>query len=125
MLEERTNLRSKDIKRTQTYGKRQATMDETHQVIGTYAAHISWNLRSRDSAVELGSDVTFLSYKTKKKIKTQKLRKAKTVLFLWFLFFVYHERSLNSETAAIGKRNNRANIRLFQYLLACIKLTPS
>ena len=100
-------------------------MDETHQVIDTYAAHFSWHLRSRDSAVELGSDVTFLSYKTKKKIKTQKLRKAKTVLFLWFLFFVYHERSLNSETAAIGKRNNRANIRLFQYLLTCIKLTPS
>ena len=27
-------------------------MNQTHQVIGTCAAHISWNLRSRDSEVE-------------------------------------------------------------------------
>ena len=53
MLEEKTNLRSKDIKGTETYGKRPATMNQTHQVIGTCAAHISWNLRSRDSEVEL------------------------------------------------------------------------
>ena len=52
MLEEKTNLRSKDIKGTETYGKRPATMNQTHQVIGTCAAHISWNLRSRDSEVE-------------------------------------------------------------------------
>ena len=48
----KTNLRSKDIKGTETCGKRPATMNQTHQVIGTCAAHISWNLRSRDSEVE-------------------------------------------------------------------------
>ena len=37
------------------------------------------------------------------------------VLFLWFLFFAYH-CSLNSKTAAIGKRNNCTNIGVFQYL---------
>ena len=52
MLEEKTNLRSKDIKGTEAYGKRPATMNQTHQVIGTCAAHISWNLRSRVSEVE-------------------------------------------------------------------------
>ena len=52
MQEEKPNLRSKDIKGTETYGKRPATMNQTHQVIGTCAAHISWNLRSRDSEVE-------------------------------------------------------------------------
>ena len=29
-------------------------LKETHQVIGTFAAHISSNLRSRDSEVEMG-----------------------------------------------------------------------
>ena len=53
MLEERTNLRSKDIKGTETCGKGPASMNQTHQVIGTCAAHISWNLGSRDSEVEL------------------------------------------------------------------------
>ena len=53
MLEEKTNLRSKDIKGTETHGKPPATMNQTHQVIGTCAAHISWNLRSCDSEVEL------------------------------------------------------------------------
>ena len=53
MLEEKTNLKSKDIKETETYGKRPATMNQTHQVIGTRAAHISRNLRLRDSEVEL------------------------------------------------------------------------
>ena len=52
MLEEKTNSRSKEIKGTETYGKRPATMNQTHQVIGTCAAHISWNLRSRDSEEE-------------------------------------------------------------------------
>ena len=59
MLEEKTNIRSKDIKGTETYGKRPATMNQTHQVIGTCAAHISWNLRSRDSEVELNPQATF------------------------------------------------------------------
>ena len=52
MLEEKKNSRSIEIKGTETYGKRPATMNQTHQVIGTCAAHISWNLRSRDSEVE-------------------------------------------------------------------------
>ena len=61
MLEEKTNLRSKDIKGTETYGKRPATMNQTHQVIGTCAAHISWNLRSRDSEVEWGTTRSLIS----------------------------------------------------------------
>ena len=32
--------------------RRPATMNQTHHVIGTCAAHISWNLRSRDSEVD-------------------------------------------------------------------------
>ena len=32
-------------------------MNQTHQVIGTCAAHISWNLRSRDSEVESKVDM--------------------------------------------------------------------
>ena len=65
MLEEKTNLRSKDIKGTETYGKRPVTMNQTHQVIGTCAAHISWNLRSRDSEVEL---IDFRGLHTKVKV---------------------------------------------------------
>ena len=62
MLEEKTNSRSKEIKRTETYGKRPATMNQTHQVIGTCAAHISWNLRSRDSKVEFDQHAILLQF---------------------------------------------------------------
>ena len=66
MLEEKTNLRSKNIKGTETYGNRPTTMNQTHKVIGTCAAHISWNLRSRDSEVNSQNHILLFFFKYNK-----------------------------------------------------------
>ena len=56
--------------------------------------------------------------------KASKVSKPTIALFLWVLFFVFHNSGLNS-AKAIGKRNDSTNNALFSYPLTCIQLQPS